>query len=98
MSALTGLALPLVGMFFLGLAFWGAGQWLRRRGHGEALDRIDARLSRSKAMATKVLGPLGGVLLGLGSAMSRTPLLGSKRQRAMWDDLNHRNRKPPHDN
>ncbi len=98
MSAITGLVLPLMGMFLLGVAFWGVGQWLRRRGHGEALDRVGARLSRQQGAAVKFLGPLGGVLIGLGSAISKTPLLGSKRQRAMWDDLNRHGRRPPHDN
>ncbi|MCC8943103.1 hypothetical protein H8A99_43520 [Bradyrhizobium sp. Arg68] len=84
---LVGFLWPLLLMFCLGLALWGLGQWLRRRGHGAALDKIDVRVTKAQRAAVKVLGPLGRLLTGFGRAMSRAPLFGSRRQQEMWDDL-----------
>jgi hypothetical protein len=84
---LVGFLAPLLLMFCLGLALWGLGQWLRRRGHGATLDKIDARMTEAQRVTVKVLGPFGRLLTGFGRAMSRAPLFGSRRQREMWDDL-----------
>ncbi len=94
-TTFLGLIAALLGLFCLGLALWGVGQWLRRRGHGEALDKLDERFTKAQRMTVKVLGPFGGLLVGVGRAMSRVPLLGSKHQRDMWDDLHQHTRHRP---
>ncbi|EFH6694700.1 hypothetical protein GNY16_20120 [Escherichia coli] len=76
-----------VGMFLAGIGFWALGQWLRRRGHGDRLDKIDAKVSKGQRMTARVLGPLSGGFVGVARSLSRVPLLGSKRSREMWDDL-----------
>jgi len=86
-TTFLGLLGALLGLFFLGLALWGVGQWLRRRGHSDTLDKIDVHVTKVQRGAIRVLGLFGGLLTGLGRAISRTPLLGSRRQRDMWDDL-----------
>lgn len=84
---LVGFIAPLLLMFCAGLALWGLGRWLRRRGHGASLDKFGARVTDAQRATVKVLGPFGRLLTGFGRAMSRAPLFGSRRQREMWEDL-----------
>lgn len=80
-----GFVLPLGGMFVVGIAFWALGQWLRRKGHGELLDRIAVVYGKLQRLTGRVALPLGGSLIGLSRGLSRIPLLGSKRSRALWE-------------
>lgn len=77
--------LPLVGMFVVGVGFWAIGQWLRRKGHGDALDRLAVRFVKVRQFSYRILGPVGGSMVGLGRGLSRVPVFGSKRTRAVWD-------------
>ena len=86
MSTLFALAM-FVGMFLAGIGFWALGQWLRRRGYGDRLDKIDAKVSKGQRMTVRFLGPLSGGFVGMARSLSRVPLLGSKRSRDMWDEL-----------
>lgn len=79
--------LPLAGMFVTGIAFWALGQWLRRKGHGDLLDRIAVVFGKFQRVTGRVVNPLGGSLIGLSRGLSRIPLLGSKRTRALWEQL-----------
>lgn len=93
-----GLLAALATFLVLGLGLWGLGQWLRRRGHGATLDRIDARVTKAQRGTVSALGPLGGLFTGFGRAMSGLRLFGSRRQRAMWDELHrHAQRRSPTD-
>jgi len=78
---------PLICFFVLGVGMWAVGQWLRRKGYGAQLDKIDANVSRTKAITARAVSPFGGTLIGLTRGFSRIPFLGSKRSRAMWDKL-----------
>lgn len=90
MSALYEVAafvLPLAGMFVAGIAFWALGQWLRRKGHGDLLDRMAVVFGKFQRLTNRVVHPLGGSLIGLSRGFSRIPLLGSKRTRALWERM-----------
>lgn len=78
---------PLLLMMVLGMAFWAFGQFLRRRGWADRLDRIDAKVTQAQARAGHITAPIGSALMGTGFALSHIPLLGSKRSKAMWDGL-----------
>lgn len=80
-----GFALPLAGLFVLGVGFWAVGQLLRRKGYGDQLDRIDVRVSNVKRRTGWMASPLSGAVVGVLRGINRVPLLGSKRNRAMWD-------------
>ncbi|EJG5355184.1 hypothetical protein [Pseudomonas juntendi] len=86
MSTLFAVAM-LVGMFLAGIGFWALGQWLRSRGYGDRLDKIDATVSKGQRFTGRLLGPLGGGFVGIARSLSRVPLLGNRRSREMWDDL-----------
>ena len=82
-----GFVLPLAGLFVAGIAFWALGQWLRRKGHRDTLDRISVVFGKFQRVTGRVANPLGGSLMGLVRGFSRVPLLGSKRSRELWDRL-----------
>ncbi|WP_443694978.1 hypothetical protein [Pseudomonas sp.] len=82
-----GFVLPLAGMFIVGIGFWALGQWLRRKGYGNLLDRISVGFGKVQRMTGPVVNPLCDSLIGLGRGLSRIPMLGSKRNRAMWVEL-----------
>ncbi|CZZ75281.1 MULTISPECIES: hypothetical protein [Gammaproteobacteria] len=86
MNTLFAVAM-LFGMFATGIGFWALGQWLRGRGHGDRLDKIDATLSKGQRNVGRFLGPLGGGFVGVARSLSRVPFLGNRRSREMWDDL-----------
>lgn len=92
-----GFVLPLVGLFVLGIGLWAIGQLLRRKGYGDQLDKIDGHVTAAKRVTGRVASPLGGAIIGAARGMSRIPLLGSKRSRAMWDDLEQRVQPPKQD-
>ncbi|MCD2514660.1 hypothetical protein [Comamonas endophytica] len=77
--------LPLLLMLIFGIALWALGQFLRRRGWGERLDFIDTRLRKAQAIIGRFSAILGLAWLGAGSALSHTPLLGSKSSRKILD-------------
>lgn len=89
LASFPGLLAALAALFFLGLGFWGLGRWLRRKGHGDALDRVGGRVAKAQRVTEGLLGPAAGLLTGVGRAISRAPLFGSRHQRDMWDDLHH---------
>jgi hypothetical protein len=74
-------------MFLIGLSLWAIGQWLRRKGYSEQLDKIDAKVSAVQRKTRWLCRPLSGTMVSLGRGLSRTPLFGSRRSRDMWDDL-----------
>lgn len=82
----------LLGMFVVGIGFWALGQWLRGHGHGDRLDKIDAKLSKGQRKLGRFLGPLGGGFVGVARSISRVPFLGNRRSRDMWDDLDEQER------
>lgn len=86
--------LSLVILFVFGIGLWALGQWLRRNGHGERLDKIDARMSKAQLATARLFGPLSGALIGVGRTLSRIPLLSSKNSRTIWDDLEKNTSRP----
>ncbi|EKS4072503.1 hypothetical protein QB142_004546 [Salmonella enterica] len=86
MSTLFAVAM-FAGMFLAGIGFWALGQWLRRRGYGDRLDKIDAKLSKGQQFTGRWLGPLSGGFVGIARSISRVPLFGNRRSREMWDKL-----------
>jgi hypothetical protein len=56
-TTIDELAVVLVGMFVLGLGFYGLGRWLRSKGYGDQLDRIDARVAEAQRRSLFMLGP-----------------------------------------
>ncbi|HGA7692130.1 TPA: hypothetical protein ACITFF_001823 [Salmonella enterica subsp. enterica serovar Virchow] len=92
MSGLFAIAM-MVGMFATGIGFWALGQWLRSRGHGDRLDKIDAKVSKGQRSVGRFIGPLGGSFVGIARSISRVPFLGNRRSRDMWTDLEEQERK-----
>lgn len=92
--------LPFLAIFLIGIGLWSIGQWLRRKGYGEQLDKIDARISAVQCKIRWFLRPLGGGMISVGRGLSRVPLLGSRQSRDMWDnqeELLKQQRKNNHD-
>ena len=79
--------LPLLAMFLIGLGLRALGQWLRRKGYSDQLDRIDAKVSKAQQKTRWLFRPLSGALVSVGRGLSRAPLFGNRRSRDMWDDL-----------
>lgn len=79
--------LPLAGMLVAGIGFWALGQWLRRKGHGDLLDRIGVGLGKVQRLTGQAANPLSGHVIGLVRGFSRIPMLGNKRSRALWDEM-----------
>jgi hypothetical protein len=74
--------LPLVAMLVVGIGFWALGQWLRRKGRGDQLDRLGVHFVKFRHYTYRIIGPLfGGAAIGLGRGLSRVPVLGNKRTR-----------------
>ncbi|ATS91168.1 hypothetical protein RN20_13145 [Xanthomonas phaseoli pv. phaseoli] len=86
MNTLFAVAM-MVGMFAVGIGFWALGQWLRGRGHGDRLDKIDATVSKGQRSIDRFIGPVSGGFVGIARSISRVPLLGNRRSRDMWNDL-----------
>ncbi|KGK65908.1 hypothetical protein NY96_20520 [Xanthomonas citri pv. fuscans] len=91
MNTLFAVAM-MVGMFAVGIGFWALGQWLRGRGHGDRLDKIDATVSKSQRSIGRFIGPLSGGFVGIARSISRVPLLGNRRSRDIWNDLEEQER------
>lgn len=79
--------LPLLAIFLIGLGLWAIGQWLRRKGYSDQLDKIDVQVSSAQQKTRHLFRPLSGGMVSVGRGLSRAPLFGSRRSRAMWDDL-----------
>lgn len=79
--------LPLLAMFLVGLGLWALGQWLRRRGYGDQLDKIDANVATAQRKTRVLFRPLSGAMVSVGRGLSRVPILGNRRDSCMWDHL-----------
>jgi len=95
MTGTLVIVLPLLAMVVCALGFYALGKWLRSRGHGERLDAIDAVITRAQRGYLTILGPLAAGVTRLGRSLNQMPLLGSKRQRQLWDNLNGQAPPPP---
>ena len=84
---LPGIAVALGLMVLLAFGFHGLGIWLRKRGHGDRLDSIDAAVTKAQHRSLRLLGPLAASVARFGRAFHTLPVLGSRRQREMWSDL-----------
>lgn len=91
MSTLFAVAM-LVGMFAVGIGFWALGQWLRSRGHGDLLDKIDAKLSKGQRSIGRFIGQLVGGFGGVARSISCVNFLGNRHSRDMWDDIEEQER------
>ncbi|EOL3511722.1 hypothetical protein U8464_RS23045 [Escherichia coli] len=91
-SGLFSFMWPLIGLVIIGIGFWGLGQWLRKRGYGEKLDNIDHKVTKAQRTTAKALGPFSGFLVGMGRGLSNVPLIGSRRSRQMWRELEEFNK------
>lgn len=87
---LPGALVMLSAFVAVGIGFWSIGRWLRTRGHGDQLDRIDARVQEIQVKALRNLGPISSLVLVMGRGLSRMPLLGSPRQQRQWTDLQNK--------
>jgi len=76
-------------MAAVALSWWALGQWLRRKGYGDRLDRIAHELDAVQHRAGRLARPASLALIGAGSGLTRLPFLGSRGGRAMWDDMRH---------
>ena len=86
------LAFPLLAfsaMAALAVSWWALGQWLRRKGHGDRLDRIARALDAAQQRTGQLARPFGLALIGTGGALTRLPFLGSSGSRVMWNDMRH---------
>lgn len=86
------LVIPLLAfsaMAAVAVSWWALGQWLRRKGHGDRLDRIARALDAAQQRTGQLARPFGLALIGTGGALTRLPFLGSSGSRAMWDDMRH---------
>lgn len=78
--------LPLLAMFVIGIGLWALGQWLRRKGRGEQLDRLGVRFVKVRHYTYRILGPLfGGAAVGMSRSLNNVPLLGGKRSGGHFD-------------
>jgi len=85
---------PLLAMVVCALGFYALGKWLRRRGHGQRLDAIDAVITRAQRGYITILGPLAAGVTRLGRSFNQMPLFGSRRQRQLWEHMDGQ-RPPP---
>ena len=77
---------PLLAMFVVGVGFWALGQWLRRKGRGDQLDRLGVLFVKARHYSYRLLGPLfGRAAVGLNHTLKNVPLLGSKRSGGLFD-------------
>lgn len=58
--------LPLLAMFLIGLGLWALGQWLRRKGYSDQLDKIDAKVSTAQRKTRWLFRPLSGAMVSVG--------------------------------
>lgn len=70
----------LISFFLAGLGLWAFGQWLRKKGHSDKLDRIDTRITRSKTVIRRYL--INPLLNGTASALSKAPIFGKNYRKA----------------
>ena len=77
---------PLLAMFVVGVGLWALGRWLRRKGHGDQLDRFGVRFVKVRHYSYRLLGPLfGRAAVGISRTLDNVPLLGGKRSRGPFD-------------
>lgn len=86
-SGFAGILLALALMVVAALAFYAIGKWLRQRGHGDRLDAIDAAVTSAQHRSLRMLGPFAASVTRLGRAFHSLPIVGSRRQRKLWNDL-----------
>jgi len=87
MTGTLVIVLALLAMVACALGFYALGKWLRSRGHGERLDAIDAVITRVQRGYLTLLRPLASGVTRLGRSINHMPLLGSRRQRQLWDHM-----------
>lgn len=75
--------LALIGFCLLGFGFWLLGQWLRKKGHGEQLDRIDVRITKSQNVIRRFF--INPVKNSVASTLLKTPVLG-KHYKSVFKD------------
>lgn len=75
--------LALFAFFLLGLGLWAVGQWLRKKGHGDQLDRIDVRITKSQNVINRFL--INPVKNSVASTLIKTPVLG-KHYKSVFKD------------
>ncbi len=78
--------LALIGFFLSGLGFWAFGQWLRKKGHGEKLDRIDVRVTKSQNVIRRFF--INPVKHSVASTLIKTPVLG-KHYKSVFKDTDN---------
>lgn len=80
----------LIGFALAGFGLWAFGQWLRRKGHNEKLDRIDLRITRSKAVIRRYL--INPILDSTASTLSKAPIFGKHYRKAFKNTDKQKNK------
>lgn len=86
-TGFAGILLALALMVVAALAFYAIGKWLRQRGHSDQLDTIDAAVTSAQRRSLRMLGPLAASTIRLSRGLHSLPIVGSRRQRRIWNDL-----------
>lgn len=73
--------------FALCAAWWAFGRYLRKHGRVNQLNKMEKGYNAATGRAEKVIGPLARIMLSFGSALSKTPILGSKNQRSAFEHM-----------
>lgn len=79
--------LPLLAMFLIGLGLWMTGQWLRSKGYGDQLNKIDAKVSTVQRKTCWMFRLLNGAMISVGRGLSKVPLFRNCHSRDIWVDL-----------
>ncbi|WP_025902245.1 hypothetical protein [Tatumella sp. UCD-D_suzukii] len=87
MSPFIDIMIFAVITLFVGVTWWAFGQYLRKKGETKKLDQMEKGYNVTARYTGKVLGPLGRALINASSAMSKVPLLGSRHQREVFENL-----------
>ncbi|WP_285422453.1 hypothetical protein [Pseudomonas sp. efr-133-TYG-103a] len=74
-------------VFTLGIALWVLGQWLRSKGYGPQLDKLDRQYTALQLRVSPLVLSASYRMIAGAHSMNHLPLLGSKSNAALTKQL-----------